>query len=156
MTPFSSVARGLQYRIVHLIIRAFKHNGCPVWTNYLNIQRLHTMPTKRIHWLAKVATNICGSPLWTRLHVTLLKPRILWWLQDFFGEYMQPFFRTLRKVGIGSSVIWIAIRSLNTLTWVYSDFFRSLNVNGLFFFCLSFSILRHTNVPPFHRKHYNN
>jgi hypothetical protein len=33
--------------------------------------------------LCTVASNICGSPVWNLLHVTLLVPRILMRLIDF-------------------------------------------------------------------------
>jgi hypothetical protein len=43
-----------------------------------------TNPVARATKLSTVAPNICGSSVWNFLHVTLLAPRILRWLLDFF------------------------------------------------------------------------
>ena len=48
-------------------------------TGLQNCRCLVTMATK----FCVVAPSICGSSIWDLLHVTILWPRILWWLVAF-------------------------------------------------------------------------
>ena len=56
---------------------------CPLIQGCTNLGRHATVATASF----TLASNMCGSSVWNLLHVTLLAPRILRWLQNFWKIY---------------------------------------------------------------------
>jgi len=64
------------------------------------------MSPRELTFMLSVASNICGSAVWKLLYITLLAPRFLQWLLDFWKIY-GPLFKSITPVV--STVILLSV-----------------------------------------------
>jgi hypothetical protein len=86
LSPSIQASRGLfQFGQDHFI----PSSSC--FTRHPNVTACNTdSQVARTTKFCTVAPNICGSSVWNFLHVTILVPRILRWLLNFFGNLCSP------------------------------------------------------------------